>query len=330
MVTNRTARTARLVRQAAALAFATLFPLQHAQASCGAAFCMVNTNWNMQGLAPEAGLRLDLRFEYIDQDQPMTASRRIGVGEIRKHHDEVRTINRNYLARFDYTFNADWGVAVTAPVVDRSHAHIHNHGGGQLFDQWDFTRFGDVTVLGRRQWMSENPDVPRLAFYGVNFGVKAPTGKFDVRNANNDLAERSLQPGTGTTDLLLGAYYSQVLPAWASSWFVQALSQTPLPKRDEYRPGRRYAVDAGFRYEATDRVGLMLQLNALYRSRDSGREAEADDTGGRFVFLSPGASYAVTKAVQLYGFVHKPVYQHVNGVQLTADWSVVAGLNLRF
>jgi hypothetical protein len=46
--------------------------------------------------------------------------------------------------------------------------------------------------------------------------------------------------------------------------------------------------------------------------------------------VSPGASYAVTKSVQLYSFVHKPVYQHVNGVQLTADWSVVAGLNMRF
>ena len=34
--------------------------------------------------------------------------------------------------------------------------------------------------------------------------------------------------------------------------------------------------------------------------------------------------------VQLYSFVHKAICQHVNGVQLTADWSVVAGLNLRF
>jgi len=41
-----------------------------AGASCGTAFCMVNTNWNVQGVWTEPGLRLDLRFEYIDQDQP--------------------------------------------------------------------------------------------------------------------------------------------------------------------------------------------------------------------------------------------------------------------
>jgi hypothetical protein len=64
------------------LAFAAfvLFVFQDANASCGAAFCMVNTNWNIQGFAPEPGLRLDARFEYVDQDQPMTGSRKIAFG----------------------------------------------------------------------------------------------------------------------------------------------------------------------------------------------------------------------------------------------------------
>jgi hypothetical protein len=301
-----------------------------AYASCGAAFCMVNTNWNMQGFAPEPGLRLDLRFEYIDQDQPRAGSNKVAFGQISRHHDERRTINRNYLATFDYTFNADWGVAGTVPFVDRSHDHIHNHGGAQILDHWDFRELGDVSVLARRQWMSENPNAPTISFYGVNFGVKAPTGDFDVRNAQGALAERSLQPGSGTTDLLLGGFYSQVLPAHASSWFVQALWRGPLNTRDDYKPGQRVSLDVGYRYEATDRLGLMLQLNALHRSRDKGAQAEPEDTGGKFVFVSPGVSFAFTKAVQAYAFFHKPVYQYVNGVQITADWSAVAGLNLKF
>ena len=35
--------------------------------------------------------------------------------------------------------------------------------------------------------------------------------------------------------------------------------------------------------------------------------------------ISPGLSYAATETLQVYGFLQKPVYQHVNGVQLTAD-----------
>jgi hypothetical protein len=45
---------------------------------------------------------------------------------------------------------------------------------------------------------------------------------------------------------------------------------------------------------------------------------------------SRGASYALGKNLQLYGFVQLPLYQYVNGVQLTADWAFVAGASVRF
>ena len=108
-----------------------------AQASCGSAFCIVNTSWNVQGAWTEPGARFDLRFEYIDQDQPRAGSDKVAVGQIPQHHDEVRTINRNWLATFDYTFNADWGVSATLPLVDRFHEHIHNLQGQKLVEQWN-------------------------------------------------------------------------------------------------------------------------------------------------------------------------------------------------
>jgi len=300
-----------------------------AAASCGTAFCMVNTSWNVQGVWTEPGLRFDLRYEYIDQDQPMSGSRKVGVGEIRQHHDEVRTINRNWLGTLDYTFNDAWGVAATLPILDKSHTHIHNHMGAQLIESWNFTEVGDMRVLGRRQWRAESAAAQRLDFFGLNFGLKLPTGKDDVRNGEGALAERSLQPGTGTTDLLLGGYFSRVL-ASGSSWFADALVQTPLNEHDHFKPGARASVDLGYRMQATEKLGLMLQLNALYKDRDSGSDAEPNDSGGKFLFLSPGASYMLTPRLQAYGFVQLPLYQYVNGVQLTADWALAAGLSVRF
>lgn len=301
-----------------------------ALASCGAAFCAVNTNWNLQGLAAEKGWRLDLRYEYIDQGQPMAGGDRVGVGQVSRHHDEVKTVNRNYVGTLDYTFNDQWGVAATVPVSDRVHTHLHNHHGAQVTEQWDYTRLGDVRVLGRYQLRSANAERMSLGFYGLNFGLKLPTGERDVRNAAGDRAERTLQPGSGTTDLLLGAYYNGVLPSVGASWFVQGLWQLPTNSKEDYRPGQRYSLDLGYRYEATDNVGLMLQLNALRRERDSGLQAEPGDSGGTFLFVSPGASYAVAKGTQIYGFIQKPIYQYVNGVQLAADWSAIVGLSTRF
>lgn len=316
---------------AIAMAIAANFLLVSAgvsHASCGAAFCMVNTNWNAQGAWTEPGARFDLRYEYINQDQLRSGSDKVAIGQIPRDHEEIKTVNRNWIANLDYAFNSGWGVGVTAPVGDRDHQHFDN--GAAQFERWKFTNFGDMRVLGRYQFATATGETPQINIAGFNFGVKLPTGKTDIVNSSGARAERTLQPGTGTTDLLLGAYYQSSLPLRDSSWFVQGLLQQPLNSFEEYRPGRRASVDIGYRYDWTPKLGLMLQLNALMRGRDSGVQAEPADSGGKFVSISPGLSYAVTKDLQAYTFVQKAAYQYVNGVQLTANWSGVAGFSLRF
>ena len=64
---------------------------------------------------------------------------------------------------------------------------------------------------------------------------------------------------------------------------------------------------------------------ALFRGRDSGVQAEPEDSGGRAWYLSPGFSYAFTKDLQAYAFLQLPLYQYVNGVQLTASKAAVVG-----
>jgi hypothetical protein len=73
-----------------------------------------------------------------------------------------------------------------------------------------------------------------------------------------------------------------------------------------------------------------VQLNAQIKERDRGGEAEAEDSGGSFLWLSPGLSYALGRAAKLYGFVQLPLYQRVNGIQLTAGWTAAAGASWRF
>ena len=307
-----------------------LAPLS-AAASCGSAFCTINTSWDAHGGWLEPGARLDLRYESIRQDQPRHGTSNVGVGEVPRHHDEVLTLNRNLLGTFDYTFNQDWGVNVLAPIVARQHDHVHNHGGGQIPESWDFTELGDVRVMARRRLSTtENAQAPSVATTGVNFGLKLPTGKTDVRNGEGELAERTLQPGSGTTDAVLGAYGSTHLPTRNLSWFVQGLVQLPLAPHDAYRPGNRLTLDTGARYDMGDKIGLLLQLNALLKGRDRGAQAEPDDTGGTFLFLSPGVSYAFTQQLQAYAFVQLPVYQNVNGVQLVPRYALAMGVNARF
>lgn len=316
----------------AALAALPFVASAQAFASCGSAFCLINTNWDSQGAWSQPGLRVDVRYESVKQDQPMSGSRKVAVGAIPEDHDEVRTTNRNWLAALDYTFNADWGVSVALPMVKRDHLHLENDfgAGTQTPEAWKFNKLGDARAMARYRIATMEGADHSLGTIGLNFGLKLPTGSTNVRNEDGERAERTLQPGTGTTDALIGAYYGQLLPMKDLSWFMQALFQLPLNQHEGYKPGIRTSFDAGLRYDLTNRVGLMLQVNTLFRGRDSGAEAERDNSGGRSLFLSPGVTVALTDDVRIYGFVQAPLYQYVNGVQLGTRPAAVLGLSARF
>lgn len=323
-------RSTRLIALAGGLAALNVAP--NAAGSCGSAFCAINTNWDTHGAWAQPGLRLDIRYERVEQNQPLAGSNKVAVGAIAQDHDEVRTSNRNWLATLDYTFNADWGASVALPMVKRDHLHLENDfaAGTRTPESWNFNKLGDARVMARYRIATVESGEHSLGTLGLNFGLKLPTGRTDVRNEDGERAERTLQPGTGTTDALVGAYYAQLLPLQDLSWFTQAQLQLPLNQREGYQPGRRISLDAGLRYDLSDRLGLMLQLNALFRGRDSGANAERDNSGGRSWFLSPGMSYSVTKDVHIYGFVQVPIYQYVNGVQLGTRPAAVLGLSAKF
>lgn len=302
-----------------------------AQASCGGAFCSLNTDSGVQGSWSKPGVRLDVRAEFIDLDQLRHGTDKVGpAGEVGEH-DEVRTINRNILATLDWNINQDWGLTLRAPFVDRAHKHIFNadnNAGGTdpELEKWDFSGIGDVQALARYNFFSDGSGSDSHNA-GIRFGLKLPTGSINKRNAE-EVAERTLQPGTGSTDSLLGVYYNQ--HHGALSWFVQGMWQQVLHERDDFKPGTKLGVDTGLSYQATPDLSLLLQLNLQHKAKDSGANAEPADSGGRSVNLSPGFSYRVATGTQVYGFVQKPIYQYVNGAQLTADWSVAFGLTTQF
>jgi hypothetical protein len=317
-----------LTRCLALIALAGTFATA-AHASCGSAFCSINTDWTSEALGLTEGSVLDLRYEHIRQDQPRTGSRRVAVGEIRHHHDEVRTTNQNLLLNYSRSFASGWGYSLVVPLVDRDHLHIHHHGGATLPEQWNFRELGDLRLTGRYQRpMGEQEHGAQTV--GVVFGLKLPTGGTGVANAAGDVAERSLQPGTGTTDGILGAYFHQQMPEHQSSWFAQVQYQHPFNSHAAFAPGGQLSADIGYARRMGDKLSALLQLNAVVKQRDRGADAEPADSGSRALFLSPGLSYDVTDSTRVYAFYQQPLHQHVNGVQLTPRRAVTAGLATRF
>jgi len=309
------------------LALAASGACQIARASCGADSCTLTTDRFVQGAWDRPGLYVDLRAEYLRQDQLLSGSRRIGADQVDEETLERETVNRNVVATFDWAFTPSWALSVRIPFHDRRHVHDvlpETPGDPVVTERWDIRRLGDAQVLGRYQL----PLAGGTA-YALTAGLKLPTGSHTVTNDDGAVAERSLQPGSGTTDLVVGASARHPLTD-RDSLFAVATFRSALNTRDEYKPGSRVDVALGLAHMYANGSSTALQVNVAHRGRDSGAEAEPDLTGSTTVQLSPGVNFALGGSTHLYAFVQVPVYQHVNGIQLVPKWGAVVGVNTVF
>jgi hypothetical protein len=293
-------------------------------ASCG---CSLSSDWDSQGISTGPGLRLDLRYDTLNQDQVRSGTGKVSAWPVPGHEQELYTKNNYVTAGIDYSVSPLWGVTVQMPYVDRAHAT-----NGLAFDGSDagtsHTRsIGDVKVIGRYTGLTEAHDL------GLQFGLKLPTGRFDETFSGGAIAgqtlDRGLQPGTGTTDAIVGVFRFAPL---SQNWdvFGQALAQWALNSRQDYRPGQALNLNAGLRYMGFESWIPQLQLNARLAAKDSGLNASPDDSGGRLVYLSPGATLTVREGARIYAFVQVPVYQNLNGYQLAPRYTLTVGTRLDF
>lgn len=296
-----------------------------AMASCGSAFCSINTDWDAQTPWTENATQLDLRMEYINQDQlragrdKTTASGEVGA------HDEIETRNRNVIASLSHAVSSSVSLTLSVPVVSRDHSHIHNGEDGPELESWDFTQIGDVRALA--YWRLDEAQSSQDTAYGLVGGIKLPTGSTDERNVAGEAAERSLQPGTGSTDLIVGGFASG---RWAQAgWFTQLRWQHAVTERQDFEPGDALNLDFGMNYPM-GAVQALAQINMLWREQDRGVNAEPADSGGTFIYFSPGLLVPLGNGMQLYGLVQLPLLQDVRGTQLTADWAATLGFTVRF
>lgn len=296
--------------------------------ACGACGCTLNSDWSSQGYAVRPGFRFDLRTDYFNQDQLRSGTRSVdpagfpipGAQEIQE-----KTINRNLTATLDYSPDVDWGVSVALPAYNRYHATLAAGDGDPSMSQ--ARGLGDVRVLGRYQGFSESHA------FGVQLGLKLPTGgfhqTFEAGPQAGQPLDRGLQLGTGTTDLLFGAYaFGELAPEWGA--FAQVLFQKPLGEREGFKPGDGVNANVGLRYTGFAGITPHLQVNLRAEGRESGINADVANSGASLVYLSPGLTVAVTRTLQVYAFAQVPVAQRVNGLQLEPRSSVSLGLHWSF
>jgi len=352
----------RIPSLAAACAFAMIVPAMipttaRACATCG---CTLSTD-AATGYSSKPGWRVSFEYDFIDQDRLRHGHRSAtpaqavdepedplaGGGEIEKD-----TTNHYVNLGIAWHPNADWGFALQLPYVLRDHTTFGDR--DQPFTPADIapgqlsaTRVSDV---GDARLTLDYQGFLPTHNVGVELGVKLPTGRYGgqtedglfvghpVRFRSGPMAgealDTSLQPGTGSTDLIVGAYWyqavSQDFDAFVNARFQAAIAERMDAPGADFRPGNQFTLSAGLRYEAHPGWSPQLQVNLLRKGADRGALADRRDSAGTVVYLSPGITFDLRRNVQAYGFVQLPVYSQLQGYQLFPRWTASVGISAGF
>jgi hypothetical protein len=258
-------------------------------------------------LPSELGLQMYGEDDYQDQDQNWVGSH---AGPASANTDKEIETHFGSLGA-DYQFTNDWGAELRVPYWDRI---FRTDIGTPLAP--DVTTFrhsalGDIRITGRYTGFS--PDLST----GVSVGLKLATGDWTYPNFDRDTSI-----GTGTTDLLLGAYHLGAIGDSRFRWFAEGLLDRAFNTREGYRPGNELDVAAGVLYEGIP-LGQSGSLTALAqvigsdRHHDSGVNADPDNSGYHRVLLSPGVEAAFGRW-KYYADAEFRVYHYANAAPSVA------------
>jgi len=297
--------------------------------ACSACGCTLNADWATQGLTSRTGLTADLRADWFDQDDLRSGTGRVDRAALPLPDDEEiqqHTINLNATLTLDYGLDQDWGVTLMLPWLVRHHATIAE--GDTDVSSARSSSIGDVRVIARYTGWSEDKD------WGLQFGLKLPTGDshgvdFDGGPQRGQMLDRGLQPGTGSTDLLVGIFKFGAVGD-SADWFGQALLQIPVASDRAFKPGIGANLTAGVRWHGLGAVVPQAQFNSRIEKRETGSEADTPNSGATLVYFSPGATINLSDRTSVYLFGQVPVHQRVNGLQLEPKWSLSAGVHAAF
>lgn len=300
-----------------------------AHASCGSLFCTLLNDRFALGTWEHVGWSADVRLESVTQDRLRTGTRTISAAQVTGEEAiERHTRNLNLVSTLERAFDRQWSVALRLPLVRRDHLHDTldaETGAVGPNERWRFTKLGDMQLLGRWQDASEAPE----SSWALSAGLKLPTGSTRVVNSDGTRAERALQPGSGTTDLVLGAARHQAFGG-TDALNLQATLTNSLNTHADFKPGRRSELSAGWTHTYRSALSAVLQVNLSLKGRDSGAQSEPANSGSTTLSLSPGLSLATGVQDALYAFVQLPLYQKVNGIQLVPRASLAAGYTRSF
>lgn len=235
----------------------------------------------------------DVRYDYVDQNRRNDAA-----------HAHFYAVHRNITTTLETNLGGQvWSLAI--PRVDRT---IRTNivptmaNPNPVNTSQDVSGLGDIALSTRFKWSD----------YVVIAGVKLPTGEDDL---TLNVSRRYLQPGTGSTDLMLAVRREYSADADHPWFFWQVGAQGAVAYDANFRPGTTLTGTLGARYDWTESLKFSLQTTAIRQFRDkntmnaAGFTAYAEDleSAAFSTHVAAGLTYQLAAKTSAYLFYSTPL-----------------------
>jgi hypothetical protein len=264
----------------------------------------------------------------VSYDQNVLKTLKEGSNELNDNSRE--RITRSVLSEVGYGFTNRFA-------VDLFFSFINQERTINQFGNTDITSthgFGDMVV--HLKYRITKPEDSRHNLL-VGIGPKIPTARTDFTRDDGIILNADLQPGSGAWDALLYGFYNRSFGFRPSMGFSVSMVYGYKGVNPDYLNGQSYRFGNEFlgQLSVVEKLNLGKQifdfgltLRYRYQGNDEFNIAILPNTGGQFLFLTPGISYYITSKLTANVSSEIPIYTKVEGTQLAPTYRFSAGMFL--
>jgi Putative MetA-pathway of phenol degradation len=290
---------------------------------------------------PAGQIMFGYEFMFMDMGGHLSGTRDVSEAEILKRFPSASTgmTVEEHMLEVMYAPTDNLTLMAMLPIK-----HIEMD---MVMDDFRFTEhsegIGDLQVMALYTVLGSVSKGNRLL---INAGVSFPTGSIDEKNTimgNTFQLEYPMQLGSGTYDFRPGLTYLGESNKWA--WGAQLLTTLRFGRNENgYRLGNEYGLMGWVGYALTDWFAPSLRVNGRIWGNVHGADPEIDPTfdaegdphrqGGQRVDLLLGTNFFVPRGIfkgtRLMIEAGLPIYENLDGPQLSTRWLFSAGLTYSF
>ena len=243
-------------------------------------------------------------------------------------NDSAERSTQSTLIEINYGITDRLSLSGTISYVDKQRiSGLTNPQGTQLSQT---SGIGDGMILLRYNVLQQS--LWNRYHLAVGGGLKAPFGSTSFRNNSGLLFNSDMQPGTGAWD---GVFWSQASIALipftsANLTLITSFRLTGTNERfnqaDNYQFGNELVSALTVSDGITERFGYRLGLRYRSTTPDELNNVSQPNTGGKWVFLHPELSFALSDRFSIGAGGQLPLWQFLKGTQPTTTFAASASL----